>query len=124
MKDQFADYETSKMLKEIEMNEKLSFGYYQHGGELIQKQTNNGQQQATYEAYLWQQAEAWLWEKYKLYFNVELHEAVFFQCNISCSGILLFTSNIEKSKSDTNPLIAKIERIKQAVKYLHEQLKK
>lgn len=112
MKDQFVDYATAKMLKEIEMNEKWSFGYYQHGGELIQKQTNNGQQQATYEAYLWQQVEQWLWEKHNIMIQIKEDGEEFYSYGWGSGG-----SNV------SSPITAKIEGIKQAVKHLHNQLK-
>lgn len=66
----------------------------------------------------WFEIEQWLWDKHKVYFKL-----------ITGFFGFQYTSHINendfvKSTISNSPITAKIEAIKAAVKYLHEQIKK
>lgn len=79
MKDQFATYEVSKQLKELGYDEKC-FGHWTTGGasvrtektlfvEIFKNGITRSESNLTISP-LWQQVEQWLWEKYKIWIEV------------------------------------------------------
>lgn len=119
MKDQFVDYETAKMLKELGFDEKC-FAWYiiQEKTIVIEKCETNTI--GVLKSPLWQQVEQWLWEAHKIRFIIE-----------GCSCFCLYVCDSEqreiysdRSEKFLSPITAKNEGIKAAVKYLHRQIKK
>lgn len=130
MKEQFVDYETLKILKEIGFDENCIAYMQKINGErtdglitlgIIDEATSADGQFPKIKIPLWQQVEQWLWEKHEMYIRAE----VFFKGEKCIVGIFKIntligidlTINIETN----SPITAKIEGIKQAVKYLFEQ---
>lgn len=124
MKDQFVDYETAKMLKELGYNwiygEALAY-YYPRSHFVFEKPFVSATD--VIPAFLWQQVEQWLWENHKMYFDVSLYKLIGQKYQSVCVKVdgkgrirVLFTSNDADS-----PITAKTEGIKAAIKYLHEQ---
>jgi len=74
---EFADYETSKMLKELGFNEAGCFQYFDRYGndlpchQLASSRVNNDfRNDDRIMNPLWQQVKQWLWEKHRIYFDV------------------------------------------------------
>lgn len=115
MKEPFADYETSEMLKELGFDEKV-IGYHLNKVDGVYITAyERVEQHRSIKAPLWQQVEEWLWEKHKIYFKL-LTGFFGFQ----------YTSHMNeedfiKSTISASPITAKIEGIKQAVKHLHSK---
>lgn len=123
MKSHFADYETSKMLKELGCDLIPLCIFYDNGkGQEIFWAS---QSDKSMPAFLWQQAEQWLWEKQKInieqnlfYGNQkELRLNIYTEAFRDGNSIWFFRHKFETS----NPITAKIEGIKAAVKYLHSK---
>lgn len=128
----FADYETSIMLKQLGFNEECFNHYdndndnedlsdksfylqsYMHtlGVTTSQLQKNKGMEGCV-AAPLWQQVEEWLWLKYQIYFCMEKGSDNVFTCTSSRFSKEIFTM---QQASDC-PVIARIEGIRAVVKY-------
>lgn len=133
MKENFCDYETSKMLKELGYNEVCLAWFTDRADDKTQLQQMSFEMSAYYsedeiknsevdeEVYcapLWQQAKQWLWEKHKMAIYPEIlsgyYYKIFKRGEIPIGGLTKYDSPIE----------AEIEGIKAAVKYLWENKQK
>lgn len=124
---QFVDYETAKMLKELGFNE-LTISFYFNNGDdgfvegyvpdspVCNSKLYNPSQQDISRP-LWQQAEEWLWEKHEIVIRV-IYDSIIFHSIIGRKNF----SVIDTLKIDfDSPITAKIEGIKQAIKYIHSK---
>jgi hypothetical protein len=124
MKNQFADYEISKMLKELVFNESCFGEYDQEGGFrycnmssiIIDEFTGN-----TICAPIWQQIKEWLWEKHQI--NIETER-------VNITPILFKTRVYQYMNKEAglitylhfeSPIKAETEAIKTAVEFLYSQ---
>lgn len=135
MKDNFADYETSKMLKELGFDEPCLGHYWTDHREVEVRlyREHEGIQQSnskiennfppTFTAPLWQEVEKWLWDKHKIVIQVTdissridgYNEYEFETTIIDEHGFIDYMASL------TSPIDAKINGIKNAVKHLHTQ---
>ncbi len=126
MKEQFADYETSKMLKELGMEEvcfasidsesiihPLQIDDYQEL--LFEQEISAYNDKPCVPSPLWQQVKQWLWDKHKIILEVDEVE----NGKIYCSVSKLNESYLFETEVSFSPITAEIEGIKAAVKYLH-----
>ena len=128
MEKQFADYETSRMLKELGFNEEC-FGYWTAGGSSVHIKENsyiNFERHSNSELHvpaspLWQQVEEWLFDKHKIRIDILSHGDVP-NCDFICS-VLLNESVLVQSVFE-HPIKARMDGIRQSVEYLHKQLNK
>ncbi len=130
MKNKFADFETSRMMKALGYADKC-FGFYANEGEVHNITDNAWHEHKSMKAEvpvvspLWQDVEAWLWEK----FNIQCRET-----NMSighgwyatykiCGSRDLQTVFDEEMPADffPSPIEAKIAGLKNAVKWLYEK---
>jgi len=135
MKEQFADYETAKMLKELGMNEKC-FACYNSAKTFIlfdeddcgytHKNTELHSNNQFMTAPLWQQIEVWLWGMHFMWIEMEMRTespkmegGEEFKFEVTC----LSSTGAFFGKRFDSPITAKIEGIKAAVKYLYQQHK-
>ncbi len=125
MKEQFADRETSQMVKKLGMDESCMayYGWGKDGHELtitalLRKNSEEpiSKIRNFFVAPTLQQIEEWLWEKHKIYISLKTYHKKFY-CRISNP-----LANTIITKQVAFPVTAKIEGIKAAVKHLHEQL--
>ena len=127
MEKQFADYETSKKLKELEFDESC-FGVYSINGKfsyahkvLQTYRPKNSQVGIFPTAPLWQQVEEWLFDKHKIRIDILSHGDVpdhDFICSVLLNESVLVQSVFE------HPIKARMDGIRQSVEYLHKQLNK
>jgi len=133
MKNLFADYQTSKLLKELGFNEETNACYWQKNGNLfIQSYYANWnantpdipdtETDEDVSAPLWQQVEEWLWEKHKFYIcTVQIPSSEIL--NTTFHSTVETESDIIVTCSFDSPITASTEGIKAAVKWLGEQQK-
>jgi len=124
MKNLFADYKTSKILKELGFDEICFSAYRNTDGEEslmgLSNWTNSGNGyyniHAGYcAAPLWQQVKEWLWEKHKI--KIESRDY-----NHGFIGVTIFPNkNRSTTEEYDSPITASTEGIKAAVKWLGEQ---
>lgn len=144
MKDQYADYETANMMKELGFKEPCSASYEYALTSKKDKQdgysgpfgwkkgecnfsagyfvnnTEEGKNWNVVAAPLWQQVKEWLWKNHHAYIRVVDNGDETFDCwnEFLRDGITRC-----KSLDFNSPIEAETEGIKQAVKYLHSKLK-
>lgn len=131
MENHFANFETSKMLKEIGFDEPC-FAWFNYDGEFVMRQVfteTHGkyygiEKQDCLEEHtlapLWQQAEEWLWNNKKISIEIErvsIHTALYkvrvYQYIDNEPGLIQYL-HFE------SPITCKIEAIKTAVKHLSD----
>lgn len=138
MKDQYADYETSKKLKELGFDELCHCFYeedetfkFNNGDEYTDGSTAKGNWLANnktlsddfYVAPTWQQVKQWLWEKHNIrietpfsvvthsyYINILKREGI--NSEMKFGKTIFYTAE--------NPIAGEIEGIKKAVEYLYK----
>ena len=120
MKKQFADYETSKILKELGFDEKCLAYYNSLGSNRKLKPIDTDFKNfrdigiQLIKVPLWSQVEQWLWEKHQILISVNHRGEGVFCPYISFTkkgeGVLCIR--------EENPIDAKIKGIKEAVEYL------
>lgn len=113
MKEQFCDYETAKMLKELGFWEKGQ--YYPF---VFEVDGAEGEKSA---AILWQQVEQWLWKNQVVHIYSESGNDGFGYEICQHNKILFFCP---EGDNYPDPITAKTEGIKAAIKHLHSQLSK
>lgn len=122
MKENFCDYETSKILKELGFDYECIACYDKNNmlatyTELF-KPKNYNKDAYCISAPLWQQTKQWLWEKHKMAIYPEIlsgyYYKIFKRGEIPIGGLTKYDSSIE----------AETEGIKSAVKYLWENKQK
>lgn len=131
MKEQFVDFETAKMLKELGFNEACEYMY--DGFILIRSEklparyeTNFNSELSKHRfakyisAPLWQQVEQWLWEEHNIILEIDEVD----NGRIFCSVSKLGENYLFETEANDSPITAKTEGIKAAVKHLHSQLSK
>lgn len=123
MENQFADYETSKILKELEFNDEC-FGFYAYNPIYDEYILFNGIKTdkgntAALAAPLWQQIEEWLWNN-KIFIEINrlVHEKFCFVVYMGDPIYHIYSFN--KKIESNSPIDYRIEAIKYAIKYLHE----
>lgn len=127
MKEQFTDYETAKMLKELGFNQPC---YARYNDDILGENAcmgsldhNTDNADWVTSAPLYQQAEQWLWEK-KIYVNVSCHKGIinkprdFTVCSLDVDKKEIIAV---VSRAFDSPITAKTEGIKQAIKHLHSK---
>lgn len=130
---QFVDFEIAKMLKKLGFD-KHCLSYYSNYNQQVNRNDNwclGFEAKDLTEDFmeclapLWQQTEEWLWEKHKLSFDVSFHKGFYFECwkgrKYIPHKLGMTNEEIKKKKLFNNPIIAKIEGIKQAIKHLHSK---
>jgi len=115
MKEQFADFETAKMLKELGFGEECLM-WYDDRKELMFSFTPHKIEYLSAPAYF--EIEEWLWENHRINFNMRAEEDVDI---FICTPLINRTNRLTLHQSSTSPISSKIEGIKAAVKYLYEQ---
>lgn len=147
MKDQRADYKTSKMLKELGFDEEC-FGFFvkpfrnddridflynytkqgilfKHNSDSETKNWNDPNCKCS--APLWQQVKQWLWEKHDIFIEVvdvstqdeSIHSDKMIGIIEFEYAVKIKEEYIEVNQTDS-PITAEIEGIKKAVQYLYE----
>lgn len=126
MKDQFADYETSKMLKELGFD-KPCFAYYDSRRILEIRDYPDRESRGNWKielppctAPLWQQVKEWLWIHKAICmhtFSDVRDEGTLF----ICEAVHGYAPIIKQIQNTTSPITAEIEGIKKTVEYLHQQ---
>lgn len=120
MKDQFVDYETAEMLKELGFDEKC-FAWYIIEDKTIVIEKCETNTIGVLKSPLWQQVEQWLWEKLETSIHVDVNHI----CKIYLSnGEEIFLGLDKGDMPFLSPITAKNKGIKAAVKHLHQQIKK
>lgn len=136
MHNLFADYQTSKLLKEHLGFDEICIAWYTdhaENKESIQQMTfdmhmyfddndikNSEVDEGVYCASLWQQIEEWLWEKNgRIWIDVYRHNGEYFFYIHQQGKILLLSTTIFNS-----PITASTEGIKAAVKWLYNEQEK
>ncbi len=128
MKEQFCDYETSKMLKELGFDEPClaqwnilkdekflsafhegNFRYYENSFK------------ANLTAPLWQQAKAWIWDKHKIRITV-IESAISYK--FSGVAFTIRGKIIDEEYGEDSPITAEISGIRAAIIHLHKQITK
>lgn len=126
MKEQFADYETSKMLKELRFDE-VCLSFYSNYNQQVNRNdswdmgfTSKDLTKDFMEclAPTWQQVKQWLWENHKWRISIrriskEYTYEIWNQNN----------APIEYGVKYDSPINAEIVGIKQAIQYLHKNKK-
>lgn len=125
MKEQFADYETSKMLKELGFDElTLAYTHKDGGKEMFSidhsVEKYNSKKTKWFIAHpLWQQVEQWLWERYGMYITK-------IQILDDCVDVWIKDKNkegVQKLYVRTfDPLSAKRQAMTQIVQHIHSKL--
>lgn len=129
MKDQFATYPVSKMLKDLDFNEGCYSGYL-HSESLEKIDSalirNKGMAEDWIAAPLWWQVKKWLWEKHKIIIEIqdipirsEEELGAIYECECAVRDGLGELINVFDSE---NPITAEIEGIISAVEYLNDQI--
>lgn len=123
MKEQFATYEASKMLKKLGYDEKCLCGYDKLKMLCTMTcevfiWTNYNSSENYCSAPLWQQVENWLWNEHKIWVHVFMELTIHYKYCLSENLIDKF-----HSENFNSPITAKIEGIIKAIKYLHENIK-
>jgi hypothetical protein len=125
----FTDHKTSGMIKQFGIVPYPCFGAHTEYGlllnhELIDKINADEKCKEIINAPLWDQVEHWLWKDNSIRIEVK-HTSGLFQAFVygryktrSPKKFILKTRHFD------SPLTAQAEGIKQAVKYLHQQIKK
>src|SRR3990167_7193084 len=124
MKNQFADYKTSKELKELGLlmdciryyinpSDKL----YYHG---IKNESFGHPLQDIIDAPIWQQVKEWLWEKNKVWISINRQRTKGKTGYYYIIHIENDTAITDEEKIKLSPIIAEIEAIKKAIQYLWE----
>lgn len=128
MKENFCDYETSKMLKELGFDEGCSNAYLPYDqaktlNNYLPKNWNGDQadyidpRKCPISAPLWQQAKQWLWDQHKIWVETENDYDIKFHFFVYMGkGKGLGIHNDEVCFD--SPILAETEGIKAAVKYL------
>ncbi len=116
MQNNFCDYETSKMLKELGFDE-MCTGYYPPDKELFitlfQQENRNSKYPHLVHAPLWQQVEQWLWEQKGRWIQVSESNANEFGYTIQD------VADVQSIKYGfKSPITARTEGIREAVKWL------
>lgn len=125
MDKDFTDYETSKMLKELQLT---MFATHLWNGDdnpptLISMNHKQSDKYIVkrnwYSAFRWQEIKEWLWEKHKIglfvFGDKELTGSYY-----NCEGSFHASdSRIFKTKNFESPIKAEIEGIKSTIKHLH-----
>ena len=114
------DYETAKRLKELGFKE-VCYGFFAYLEtaklwivmDLI-KAKNEGY---AISAPLWQQIEEWLWKEYQAYVKIDIDGKKYIASLVNDSGSWNFVLDNERMDS---PYSAKMDGLKEAVKYIHE----
>lgn len=131
MKNQFADYDTSKMLKEIGFDEPINeyyAGTYSYHYFLKNNFNMKGFHFDNVElshltcefisAPLWQQVKQWLWEKHDTAIILDsMTEKLWVYKIFKLDKLFICSTHLFDS-----PITAEIEAIKQAVIHLHKQI--
>lgn len=123
MKEQlFADYETSKMVRDLGFKE-TCFKMYHHG-EFLDSYSDTlidgfKDTQPTFRCPLWSQIKQWLWEKqHRVRIAVMRESGTYF--------VAVFKEGMHLCSIDTSfdsPITAETEGIKKAVEYLYTKFK-
>ena len=130
MKEQFSDYQTSKMLKKLGSNQEQTSAYYLKGKfhfNSINNRTFGESKSDIVSAYLWQQVKQWLWENHKIFFTTHSDglEAKQFGTEIFVNEKVTKASNMSIKLFHLvwfdSPNVSEIEAIKKAVEYLYSQ---
>lgn len=120
MKEQFADYETSKLFSELPQLTRC-MAYYDEDKELHPIDTDFNLFRELSDkligAPLWQQAEQWLWDKYKIEIR-KYNDASgkLFSCIVYWKNVPIVSSE----KDFDSPITAYQQGIIKAVEYLHK----
>lgn len=135
MKEQFTDYDTAKMLKELGFDERCmafhhegtmySFGDDKDNEFVLTHKHSTCNSKKTICLPLWQQIEEWLWEKHKEWIAMDgdtIQGRTFFSSSV-CSESIGRNFSGKSIHSEHTPITAKTEGIKAAVKHKHEQFK-
>lgn len=126
MNEQFTDFETAKAITELGFDTDELEKFYSAEGEWMQlkgvKPFDYSDKTEIY-APTWWQAKEWLWDKKLIRIKVEytcklFHAKAYAMYKTNSPKKLILTTNMFGS-----PIIAEIEGIKQAVKYLFENPK-
>lgn len=128
MKDQFADYETAKMLKELgypKSQDGKHFGWYRVDKNILVDRDIPSRMQSHFNtilAPLWKQVKEWLWEqKHRPSIMVYRFGTYYFYY----IEFAVTKEKLPNSKEKFNsPIEAEIEGIKRAVEYLYKKIKK
>lgn len=125
MKQQFADYETVKRLKELGFDKSCLAFYYDAADGYFSKKFELGSMHKQFNGYflapLWQQIEEWLFEEHSM--AIQMTSECGTYGNGEC-GYYYSCYNGNEFIENVSPITAKMEGIKAAVKHLHEKYEK
>jgi hypothetical protein len=114
----FTDYDTACKLKELGFKE-VCYGFFANSNEfnnpVLEYKCKNEKHAVT--APLWQQVEEWLWKEHQAYVKIGIDRKKYIASLVNDSGSWNFVLNNERMDS---PYSAKMDGLKEAVKYIHE----
>lgn len=128
MKEDFCDYNTSRMVKELGFKEECIAYYWANKDTFhwtIPPYRNHNELPTRISVPSWQQIEKWLWEEHKLVLshtlgNVKEEHSYVVYILHNKDGI--YYKSIATSESCTSPIMAKIQSIIKAVEHLHKNI--
>lgn len=124
MENNFANYETSKKLKELGFDGKC-LAFYSNANLIIQECSKKDMQphwEVTFAAPLWQQVRQWIWDNHKAFIRLEFdYDGYYVASFLNEDGDWNFVLN---NKKVHDYIEAENDAIKDAVEWLHKNVEK